>query len=379
MVKRWLDGGFLFLCGAFLLVFGVGLILLPKQSFSEAENRALTVWKAPSFREVADGSFGERLSRFCADQFPLRTTWVIAKAGGERLLLRGENHGILFGKDGYLIDRDAYESLAVAENNLRAIEGAQGKSAIPVMAAFVPRAVDVMREKLPSGYDASYADELWERIEDRGVSSADLRTPLREAADTGKGIFYRTDHHWTGEGAYLGYREICSMLGVEPSGQSEFFLEEVSDSFFGSSDSASGGMGTQADRIVLYRYEGDEDFLIEFETDTRSLCGFYDWSSLEKKNRYEVFLGGNYGFLTVRHEGGEGRERLLLVKDSFSNSLIPLLARHYDLVVIDPRYYEGTFEEALGRSRCDRVLILWGADTLATDPSLARFLDRGAS
>lgn len=378
-IKRWLDGGLLVLCSVFLLAFGIALIVSPKKSFSEEENRALSVWRTPTVEEALDGSLGTRLSTFCADQFPLRTKWVTMKARGERLLWRGENHGILFGKDGYLIDRDSYESLSVAEKNLRAMDRFGKESPTPVTAAFVPRAVDVMRNKLPTGYDASYTEEIWELIEKSGVSSADLRTPLREAADKGTEVFYRTDHHWTGDGVYLGYEEICSMLGIEPFVQLEFSQEKVSNSFFGSSDSASGGMGARSDRILLYRYEEDGDFLIEGETGKLPFEGFYDWSALENKNQYDVFLGGNHGYLTVSSGAQSARERLLLVKDSFSNSLIPLLARHYDLVVIDPRYYEGSFEEVLQTANCDRVLILWGADTLATDPSLGRFLNYGAS
>ena len=377
--KRWLDGGLLVLCSVFLLAFGIALILLPKMSFSEEENRALSVWRTPTVEEMLDGSLGTRLSTFCADQFPLRTKWIALKARGEKLLLRGENRGILFGKDGYLVDRDSYESLEVAEKNLQAIGRVCEESSTPVTVAFVPRAVDVMKNKLPDGYDASYAEELWDLIQVSGVSSADLRAPLREAADKGREVFYRTDHHWTGEGAYLGYWKICSMLGVDSFAQSDFSVEEVSASFRGSSDSASGGMGSRSDRIRLYRYEEDGDFWIEAEMGTLPFEGFYDHSALKKKNQYEVFLGGNHGYLTVSSKAQSARERLLLVKDSFSNALIPLLARHYDLVVIDPRYYEGSFEDVLRTANCDRVLILWGADTLATDPSLERFLNYGAS
>ena len=40
---------------AFVLLFGIGLsiLLLPQQSFSEEENRALTTWIHPTLRELA--------------------------------------------------------------------------------------------------------------------------------------------------------------------------------------------------------------------------------------------------------------------------------------------------------------------------------------
>ena len=62
------------------------------------------------------------------------------------------------------------------------------------------------------------------------------------------------------------------------------------------------------------------------------------------------------------------KPRLLLVKDSFANALVPFLAIHFDLEIVDLRYVSGeVFVE-----KCARVLILEGVDTLATDPSLGK-------
>ena len=60
------------------------------------------------------------------------------------------------------------------------------------------------------------------------------------------------------------------------------------------------------------------------------------------------------------------------MKDSYANSLIPFFARHFDLEVVDPRYFRGDIKEISGI--CDRVLILYSRDQLASDAYLERLL-----
>ena len=66
-------------------------------------------------------------------------------------------------------------------------------------------------------------------------------------------------------------------------------------------------------------------------------------------------------------------EKLVVVKDSFANAVIPFLALHYDLEVYDLRYFTGSLkEETEIYPEGTRILFLFGIDTLATDPSLAK-------
>jgi hypothetical protein len=151
--------------------------------------------------------------------------------------------------------------------------------------------------------------------------------------------------------------------------EEEFFKKvKVSDSFYGSSHSKSGGMADFPDEVWLWRYEGDTDYEIRDLSTGESRSSLYDPSALSRKDHYEIFLGGNTAALTVSSPERD-RPRLLLIKDSFANALIPFLSLHFDLTVLDLRY---GVPSSLDPSDFQRILILQGADTLATDPSLTR-------
>ncbi|MBQ2117871.1 MAG: hypothetical protein II192_02310, partial [Clostridia bacterium] len=55
-----------------------------------------------------------------------------------------------------------------------------------------------------------------------------------------------------------------------------------------------------------------------------------------------------------------------------SHSLAPFLARHFDLDLIDPRYYNDTVARLLDAERPDAVLILCGLDTVTDSAALSK-------
>ena len=101
-IRRLSDRIFLLTLALFLLGFGIAIYLLPQESFSEQENRALQTAPALSLRVLTDNDFSTDIADFYADQFPARSAFVSLKTLSEMSLLRYENNGVLIGKSGYL-------------------------------------------------------------------------------------------------------------------------------------------------------------------------------------------------------------------------------------------------------------------------------------
>ena len=364
---RWGDLLLILLSAALSLFWGIVLFFLPKKSFSEVENRALTELSVPRLDSFLTGSFSEELSRFCRDQFPLRSELVRLSAYAELLLGKGERGGILFGKQGYLIPRREESDPLILSKNTESLSALALRSATPVSVLLVPRHEDVLTNLLPNGYQADRSASPMTDLD------ASILYPLAEWEGKAE-YYYKTDHHWTTDGAYEAYRTLGERLGYVPWDPSDFQRITVSEEFLGSSHSNTGGVSFSADSLILYRYGDDERFLVRYEGEAEAQNGFYRLEWLEKKDKYSLFLGGNFSRLTVTDPTAEGKPRLLLIKDSFANALIPFLAIHFDLTVIDPRYRVEALEEDL--SEYDQILILQGIDTLEKDPSLSRFLAR---
>jgi hypothetical protein len=97
--------------------------------------------------------------------------------------------------------------------------------------------------------------------------------------------------------------------------------------------------------------------------------------NLTKKDKYTVFFNGNHGLIRITTDNTEGR-RLLIVKDSYANSLIPLLTSHFsEIDVIDLRYYDGDVLKLTEDRQIHDMLILYNITTFFEDPSIKSLAD----
>ena len=369
---------FLSVIFAFALLFWV----LPDRTMSERENRTLTTFPTFTVSRLFSGEYTKELGEYVADQFPGRDLFITVKAATERLLGKNENNGVLFGKDGTLIPREDFpDTLSLRENltSLSAFAAFCAERDIPLTLAVTGRTADVLVEELPAGYGTAYSENLWASITasaaETGLRFVDLSAPLRQKAADGAYVYYRTDHHWTTLGAYYGYEELASTLGFTPSPLSDFDRRTVSLTFRGTAWSTAGAAWVEAEPMEFFRYAGDDTFvtsILDRGAET-SFTGFYDESYLSGKDKYSAFLSGNHALVTVRGEG-EGRETLLLLKDSFAHALSPFLARHYDLVIVDLRYYKQSVVPLLEEYSVDGVLALYNVDSLTVPDSQTMLL-----
>ena len=88
---------------------------------------------------------------------------------------------------------------------------------VPVTVAVAPSTGWLCPDKLPRFHYTYLDDERFAALEDTfdKAEFVDLRDGLKEAYEGGHQVFYRTDHHWTSEGAYIAYGELSSVLGFE--------------------------------------------------------------------------------------------------------------------------------------------------------------------
>ncbi len=374
-----------------LMVFGFSLCfwILPDRSFSKEEQRGLATFPKFSFEKLASGAFGEDLRIYFCDQFPLRDSFVALKGASEIVLGRGENNGILL-ENGILARRKfaVLRSDGKAAENTDALDRASlGRAADAINRAaqrygdaftvlLTGRNVDIYADLL------SYPDEMqnslteWlERDLSDSVRRVETVSLLRERARFGEEVYYRTDHHWTTRGAYLAYCEILRSWGMEQEIIPEDAFERVtvSDSFYGSLWSAGGMKWVHPDKVELWLM-GDEE-AYDVTLDGRLQKGFYSMSRLNEKDHYSVFLDGVHDIVTVTRGEDDNRPTLLLIKDSFANSLAPFLARHFRLVLLNLSSTKNDYTDIgkqMEKYNADRVLLVYSLENVITSDKITR-------
>lgn len=360
-----------------LFSFSILIYVLPMEKFSESENRMLADLPSIRIEELWSGDTMKEVSRFYADRFPCRALLLRLKSISELVALKGENGDVFFGKDMYLVKRlEQIDTLTLEENRQAADTLASWLSASgkPTALVYAPRAIDVLGSKLPALYPKETAAKAYEIL-----PRSPLTDVLAKKAERGEGVWYHTDHHWSTLGAYVAYSYFGETLGYTPYPIEAFHTETVCHEFFGTSASASLFPFTSPDSITLYRFPQDQALICTDLSTGQTREGLYDFEKLETADQYSVFLGGNFAHIRIEMPN-EKRPLLLIVKDSYANALVPFLARHYDIEMIDTRYLRTPcpelLEEIMARDEYAGALLLWNIETLSDKIGLEMLLPR---
>ena len=351
------DTVLIFSAGALLLWGAFSLLLFPAPHLSERENRLLAECPRFSVAGFFDGSFTSNAERYAAERVAGRHLMRNIHAKCELLLGKCETDKVLLCRDGSLA-KQAQTNERLYQKNLSAIQGLQKTArriaALPLTVAIAPRRIEARKDALPHLF---MPDESDRRTLEQYVPDAKFLTITQDRE------WYRTDHHWSTAGAYAAYVALGASLGFTPYAEQEFEKETVHTGFRGTSDAAAGLSDTLPDRIELWRYEGDEAFRLKKDGKDAPFQGFYDADKLNTRDGYAVFLGGNDGICEITEGENDTRPTLLLIKDSFANSVIPFLARHYRILAVDPRYTKADLSPFFAKA--DQALLLMGLQTLA--------------
>lgn len=355
----------------FIAAFAISFWVLPDREFSDEERRYLDQMPKLTAQSLTakneEDKFTKKFADYMADQFPLRDAFVGVKGAAEIALGKFENNGVFVLGDSLAVRFDE-----VNETNLgRNLEGTDAflaacrERGVNARFALFGRTMDVTDVPV---YGSGTSDAAYALLD--GHDFVDMRAALEGHED----VYYRTDHHHTSLGAYYAYGYLAQYYGYEANGIDHYTREVASDGFYGTTWEKAGAKWVSPDTIEYFHWDGDEDVLVTIrEADSmRFHRGMYFRDYLEESDKYSSFLeNAVIGRVDVTTPGA-GKPKLLVIKDSFAHSLVPFLAEHYDVTMIDPRYYNQPVIKLVDDEGFDEVLICCNMETLSTSANLAR-------
>lgn len=325
-----------------LLALTAADLVKPDRLFSETENRILAQKPESSLENILSGGYEEDYESYATDQFVSRDRWVAMKTRMDILLQKKLIKGVYLGQDGYLIEQHLpgnYDQEKVSKRLDQLLGLTEQYPGTMVM--LVPTADNILVDKLPPHAVSFDQRELLARVREKiGEEHVLDLFPILEKHREEQ-IYYRTDHHWTTLGAYYGYQQWTRAMDYPPRNFDPQDLVTVSDSFLGTLHSRL-NLPMEADEIQIFPRTVSSRVRVVYDF-TREAVGYYEPSYLETKNQYGYFLDDNHGFVEIDTAYVAQDRELFLIKDSYANSLIPILAPHYEKIyVLDLRYYNGS-------------------------------------
>ena len=373
-------------------LFFIGLFALdmvtPDRSYSELENTTLSQRPAlTQFTAKGLNSYFTAYTKYVKDQVAGRDQWISLQSVVETTLLqKQQNGGILLGKEHMMFPR-TYGLLSSEERtlpkNTAALTSLCQRYPGKVNVLLAPAASDIYKENVPANAplldEDSYLDQLSAAVQAAGGSFVDVRPTL--TAHKSEYIYYRTDHHWTSYGAYIGYTEAGKAMKFSAYTADKFSVEHASDTFRGTLYSKTLDNSITPDTIDIYALADNEPKVsVNVYKSGAQPDGTYDSmyfrEFLNVKDKYSTFLGQNVPRIDINSVLPENADNgsLLVIKDSYAHSLIPFLAKNYShITVLDLRYINGDIK-TLGVNIGDykNVLFMYNVITFSQDTNVKK-------
>ena len=320
-----------------ILILWLGLCVTawvrPSGEISESERRKLQQFPAVSVKELLSGDWMEDFESYTLDQFPLRDTFRRVKALIHYNLLGQKDNNGIYIADGYAAKLEYPLNENSLNNALEKFRKIYDKylTGSKVIFSVVPDKGYFLAEA--NGYPAMDYEALMDTM------AAGL--PWAEFVDISGELtlesYYKTDTHWRQEKILGVAQKLCEALGADAFEQEELVSEVLERPFYGVYYGQV-ALPMDAEQMYVVRQGILENFTV-YNHENGKTTGIYDWSKLESQDLYDVFLSGAAALLTLENPTGNSDKELIIFRDSYGSSLIPLLLKDYAKVtVIDTRY-----------------------------------------
>ena len=364
------------------IVFGFSILsfVIPDKAKSAEENRVLAQTPSLSYQTYFEGRFQTKLEQYFNDQFPFRNSLIKWKTASDLTLDIIESNGVIKSKDGYLIERIKNPSEKDIRHDIKSLDNFKRSNPnCNFYFLLAPNAGNIMSEKLQRTVHMSnqnkYMTSFFNDLKKIGITPIDSRKTLEKNIDKQQ-LYYRTDHHWTTGAAYLAYKEAHKEMGLDSD--IKYKKLSIHRNFRGTLASKSGFTNGRNDELQIYwpkKNQNYHDSIYNFVDVKKTTNTFYAFDNLKKKDAYTIFGGWNHPFYTISTPTQSTR-KLLLVKDSYANCMIPFLTQDFrKIVVVDPRYYFGDINKIMAEEGITDVLFLYNGLTFASDEAMNLMLD----
>lgn len=353
-------------------------ILAPNRVFSTKENRYLQELPKLSLDNLISGKFSTEFEKYTTDQFISRDNWISLKTIGDLALLKKDNNRVYFGKEDYLFDVDKELDEEQFKRNMENINkflsniGKYNRD-IKINALLIPSKSQILKDKLPLYAPIIDEKDVVDRLETTLNDNMNILVLFDVySKKSNEYIYYKTDHHWTTKGAFYGYEYYLNSKGEIPLKEEDFIITKVNDKFLGTSYRKANFYLGSPDTIYSYKPKDEVKYNITTNNDKKD-NSLYDESYLNKTDKYSYFLGGDKPLIEIE-TSVKNNKTILIIKDSFANSIVPFLVNNYEkIIIIDPRYFKTSIIDLIKEKEIDEVLLLYNIQNFAKEKSFYIF------
>lgn len=328
---------FILVCVMAVFFFGMSFLCWSKETddYSQSERRVLADFPELTEETVLSGKFMKKFETYTLDQFPFRDGFRSIKAMAQLGIFGQKDNNDIYMVDGYVAKLEYPLNKYMLENAGRKFrylyDTYMADSDVKLYFSIVPDKNYYLAEK--NGYLSMDYEQFFEMMqqETRYMQFIDIRD-LLSIED-----YYKTDTHWRQE----CLKDVAVRIAQSMGNTLEWQYEEVTAGqlFYGVYYGQS-ALPLKPDTLKYLTNEKLEACTItSYDTGMPVEKKIYELGELDGRDPYEMFLAGSDALLVIENPNAAGDKELVVFRDSFASSLLPLLIESYAKVtVVDIRY-----------------------------------------
>jgi hypothetical protein len=213
----------------------------------------------------------------------------------------------------------------------------------------------------PKGYDSSGERVNIAQINaalSPGIRRVDVVSEMLQHAS--EYLYFRTDHHWTGRGAYYAYAAFCRSAGLAAV-PLDSMPRKVNRGYLGSLWALTRvpAVGSHPDEVEVFSPVTKVSARV-YGSPISGAGRPAAWV-LPNARSYGAYLGGDFPAMVATTSVKNGR-KALVIKNSFGNAFATFLANNFEeVVVIDYRYFNASVADVVVERGITDVIIAAGA------------------
>jgi len=318
----------------FCLIIGIlagVLFLSPATEISESERRKLQQFPELSVSSLMSGKFMKEFETYMTDQFPLRDTFRKLKAKVHFDVYNQSDNGGIYIKDGFVSKIDSEYSESSTKHFTDRMTNLYNlylrNNSCRVYFSIIPDKNYYLAE---NDYPLMDYEKLFKTVR----TNLSYMTEIDITGTLSKESFYFTDTHWRQEKILPTAEKIREEMGMSPL---ESCKKKTAGDFYGVYYGQS-ALSLPAEELNYLETVSTEK-AVTYNYETKKETPVYDLEKLGSLDRYDLFLSGPCSLMDINNPTGEKGKKLIVFRDSYGSSLVPLIMSDYEkIVLIDTRY-----------------------------------------
>lgn len=311
-----------------IIPFFINIIKKDTQ-ISISERRKLEQFPEFTISKLFDGTFFEKFEKYTMDQFWKREEFRKIKVNTELKVLNKKDYNNLYEYKGYLIEQ-------IYPINEKSILNITNK-------------INQIKEKYLTEDNNIYYSIIPDKnyFVDNGNLKIDyekLEKEMNENLQFGKCInifdilklddYYKTDSHWKQENLINVAKKIGQEMNIELQQQ----YEEKTITEFNGVYSGRLAISNEKDKIKVLTNSILENCKV-YNYEKEEYTSIYNMDKINSVDKYDIYLSGSVPLISIENPQNENGKELIVFRDSYASSLIPLLIEGYSkITLIDTRY-----------------------------------------